>query len=96
MGRGKADIEELKGEYLGEFVIKGRRFKAYRYMAGIKDVPYVLVGRRGAWYALMRSRAKPWYLFVINYRTAGFNLPSYLAGVWFTDKDGELHLVSGG
>lgn len=51
--------------------------------------PYVIHGKRGAKYALMRNVPRPELLFAVNARrfTAGALVGGY---TWFTDKDGAL------
>jgi hypothetical protein len=48
---------------------------------------YVLKGKRGAEYMLLRTVKQPEYLWACN---EGFKIAKPLQGVWFTDKDGEL------
>ena len=52
-----------------------------------KNRGYVLKGKRGAEYMLIRTVKRPEYLWAVN---EGFKIAKPMQGVWFTDKEGDL------
>lgn len=78
-----------------EIVIRGRPYKVTRAAStrvGETPFVYTLTGRRGASYRTTRNEPKPDMMFLLDNR--GFGIPSVMDGVWLSDKDGSLKVVS--
>jgi hypothetical protein len=57
-----------------------------------EGVQYILTGKRGAKYATCRNVNHTHMMFVCNER--GFGITSGFEGVWLSDADGSLKVVS--